>query len=129
MEDIVRIIAVGIIAAVLAITIKKTNPEMAMQVNIAAGILIFLLLMSHLTQAIDFIRRFSENYSMAYSAVTVVLKIIGIAYLCEFAVQILKDTGEGAIASKVELGGKVLIMVLTLPMLTNFTELILSLLE
>ena len=128
MEDAVKLIAIGIIAAILAITIKKTNPELAVQVSIAAGVVIFFTLLSYLSSAIEMIRYFASQYQEVYDRNTIVLKIIGIAYLCEFAIQVLRDAGEGAIASKVELGGKLIILVITLPLLTSFTQRILSIL-
>ena len=128
MEDAVKLIAIGIIAAILAITIKKTNPELAVQVSIAAGVVIFFMLLSYLSSAIEMIRDFASQYQEVYDGIKIVLKIIGIAYLCEFAIQVLRDAGEGAIASKVELGGKLIILVITLPLLTSFTQRILSIL-
>lgn len=126
--DAAKIAAVGIIAAVLSLTIKKSNPEIAMQVGIGAGVLIFLMLLQYLAEAVEFIRNLTAQYAAAYEGFQVVLKIIAIAYITEFAVQSLKDAGEGAIASKVELAGKVIIMVVTLPLLGAFQELVLSLL-
>lgn len=56
-----------------------------------------------------------------------ILKIIGIAYIAEFASQITKDAGQGAIASKIELGGKILILAMAIPILTVMIETILKL--
>ena len=125
--DIVKIAAVGLVAGLLAIIIKKNNPELSVQISIAAGIMIFLMVADQLVYAVDFLRNFSEQYEGVYEGVKVVLKITGIAYVCEFAVQILRDAGENATASKIELGGKVMIMVVTLPLLGNFLDIILSL--
>lgn len=124
--EIAKIVCVGIIAGILAVTIKKTNPELAMQVSIAAGVILIAMLLSYLSSAVSFIKDFVAKYQTLYNGILVVIKVVGIAYLCEFAVQVLKDAGEGAIASKVEMGGKVIIMVMTLPLLANFAELILS---
>ncbi len=63
MEDAVKLIAIGIIAAILAITIKKTNPELAVQVSIAAGVVIFFMLLSYLSSAIEMIRDFASQSS------------------------------------------------------------------
>lgn len=126
--DIVKIIAIATIAGVISVTIKKTNPEMAMQLGIVAGIVIFLMLLSYLSQAVEFIKNFAANYKLAYDGINLVLKVVGIAYICEFAIQVLSDAGEGSLASKVEFGGKIMIMVMTLPMLGQFAQLILGLL-
>ncbi len=68
----------------------------------------------------------SANMNMMY--LQTILKIIGIAYIAEFGAQIAKDAGQAAIASKIELAGKVLILVLAIPILTAVIEMVLSLL-
>ncbi len=121
--DIAQIAAIGLVAGVLAVSIKKTNPEIAMQVSIAAGVIILLAVLPNLTQAVEFITDLSVVSGLT-EGVSLVLKITGIAYLCEFAVQVLRDANEGAIATKVELAGKLIILVLTLPLLGEFIELV-----
>jgi stage III sporulation protein AD len=60
--------------------------------------------------------------------ITTILKVIGIAYLADFGAQLCKDAGESAIAAKIELGGKILILLLAIPILTALMELILKIL-
>lgn len=127
--DILKIAALGIVSAVLVLTIKKTHPEMAIQLSIAAGIILFLFSLDYLKEVVSFIRDFSDKFSFAYSSIMLVIKIIGIAYVCEFTVQILKDAGESSIASKVELAAKLLVVVISLPLLSTFMELVLGLLK
>ncbi len=125
--DILKISALGIVSAVLVITIKRTHPEMALQLSIIAGLIIFLFSIDYLREVVDFIRDFSQKFSFAYSSILLVIKIIGIAYICEFTIQILKDAGESAIASKVELAAKLVVIVVSLPLLTTFLDLVLGL--
>ena len=113
---------------ILAVAVKKTNPELGMQVSIAAGVIVFCLVLGYLAQAVDFIRSFAEQYGALYQGTLVLLKVIGIAYLCEFGVQVLKDAGENALAVKVELAGKVIIFAVTLPLIGQFAQMVLELL-
>lgn len=126
--DIVKIALAGIIAGVLVIAIKQKQPEIAMQVSMVAGLIIFIYVLDYLVTAINYIRNIVTKYNIPYESITIVLKIIGIAYICEFAVQILKDTGEASIASKVELAGRVLIIVISIPIITSFMNMVLGLL-
>lgn len=64
------------------------------------------------------------NVRVAY--IDVVLRIIGIAYLTEFAAQVSRDAGEGALGQKVELGGKALILVLAVPIVGALVHLVLG---
>ncbi len=126
--EIAKIAAIGLIAGVLAVTLKKTNPEIAMQVSIAAGILLFILVVDQLSEAVARIESFTEKYQSFCEGAGIVLKVVGISYIAEFAVQILKDAGEGALSSKVEMAAKVVIMLLTLPLLEEFADMVFSLL-
>lgn len=67
----------------------------------------------------------NANVNIVY--VETILKIIGIAYIAEFASQISKDAGQGSIASKIELGGKILILTMAIPILTVLIETIIQL--
>ncbi len=126
--EIVKIALIGIIAGVLVVAIKQKQPEIGMQVSIVAGLIIFIYALDYLVTAVDYIRDVVLRYDIPYESITIVLKIIGIAYVCEFAVQILKDTGESSLASKVELAGRVFIIVLSLPIMTSFLNMVLGLL-
>ncbi len=68
----------------------------------------------------------NANINLVY--VQTILKIIGIAYIAEFGAQIAKDAGQGAIASKIELAGKVLIMIMAIPIISVIIETVIGLL-
>ncbi|MEH7452246.1 stage III sporulation protein AD, partial [Gottfriedia acidiceleris] len=85
-----------------------------------------LFLLDKVQFLLDQIQKLANQASIKNVYVETLLKIIGIAYIAEFGVQITKDAGQGAIASKIELGGKVLILVLAVPILTALIETILS---
>jgi stage III sporulation protein AD len=126
--EIVKIAVIGIIAGILVVTIKQRQPEIGMQVSLVAGLIIFIYVLDYLVTAVDYIKDIVTKYDIPYDGITIVLKIIGIAYICEFAVQILKDTGENSLASKVELAGRVFIIVLSLPIITSFMNMVLGML-
>lgn len=126
--EIVQIAAVGLVAAVLVVMIRQKQPELAMQVSIVAGLIIFIYVLDYLATAVEYIRDVVADYDIPYESIAIVLKIIGIAYICEFAVQILKDTGESSLSSKVELAGRVLIIVLSLPVITSFMNMVIGML-
>jgi len=126
---IVGIVVVGVVSGILAVTVKKTNPEISLQISVAAGCVILMMCMDYLKKAVGFMRDFSEKLGAGLAGIEPVLKIIGIAYLCEFAVQALKDSGESAIAAKVELGGKLVMIVMTMPLFTQFVDLVMQMTE
>ncbi len=126
--EILRFAGLGVTAAVLALMIRSTHPSMALNIGIAAGILLFLAALGPLRGIVDFVENIANRYGIDADYIGVVLKVIGVAYIAEFAVQICKDAGENA-AGKVELGGKVLMLSLSLPVMGALLELIGSLLR
>jgi stage III sporulation protein AD len=90
------------------------------------GCVIFLFLVDQIYEIIRMIERIAINASVNLIYVETILKIIGIAYIAEFGAQITKDAGQGAIASKIELGGKILILTMAIPILTVIIETVLG---
>jgi stage III sporulation protein AD len=88
---------------------------------------IFLFLVDQIALIINMIERLAINANVNLIYVETILKIIGIAYIAEFAAQITKDAGQGSLASKIELGGKVLILAMAIPILTVLIETIIQL--
>jgi len=91
------------------------------------GCVIFLFLVDQISEIIRMIERIAINANINLIYVETILKIIGIAYIAEFGAQITKDAGQGAIASKIELGGKILILAMAIPILTLIIETIITL--
>jgi stage III sporulation protein AD len=120
--DIFQIVAVGIVGGILAVMLKKENPTFAVLVSLAVAVLIFIFLMPPLAALIALISNITGLLSTGQEYVLVVVQIIGIAYVAEFGAQICQDAGEGSIASKIELAGKVLIMGVAAPIIISLVE-------
>lgn len=127
--DIVKIAAIGVIAGILALTLRKSNPEIALQLSLAAGGVILLMLMGYIGRAAEFLEELNRGLGENGKAVEKVMKIVAIAYIAELSASSIKDAGESAIAGKVELAGKIIIAVMTLPVLKQFGDMLLGLLE
>ncbi len=127
--EILQIVAIGIIATLFAIILKQQKPELAIYISIAAGLFIFFLILGQLSGVIDILSKIVQKSQIDTIYLSTLLKIIGIAYITEFGANICRDAGEGAIASKIELGGKVIIMVMALPILAGLMEIILKIIS
>lgn len=125
--DILQIVCVGIIAVVLSSTIKKQRPELALQIGIATGLLIFIVVIVKLSAVIDFLQTFSKKANIDSTYINILLKIVGIAYIAEFGAEVCKDAGESSIASKIELAGKVTIVILAVPIISSLLDLVIKL--
>ncbi len=124
--QIIQIIGIGFVATILIIILKKQKPEIAVQVSIVTGVVIFMLLVSKLSAVVDVLGNYAEKAGIKPVYFATVLKITGIAYIAEFGAEICKDAGESAIASKIELAGKVIIVVLAVPIITSMLDLIME---
>ncbi len=120
--DIIKIIGIGLIAVIIVIILKQYKPEFTIYVSICAGIIILGLVMTRLSAIIQLLTELSNKVSDTNGFLTVLIKITGIAFLTEFAVSICKDSGESAIASKVDLGGKVIIISMSIPIISALLE-------
>ena len=125
--DITKVIALGLIGTIFSVLLKKENPQIAMLTAAATGILIFLMLCSPLGELISLLRETAEQAGVGEGYFGIVLKVIGIAYLTQFGAQLCADAGESAIASKIELAGKVLMMAAAVPVLTGLLETVIGL--
>ncbi|MDF2988172.1 MAG: stage sporulation protein [Eubacterium sp.] len=125
--DILQIVCIGIIAVILSVTIKQQKPEIALQVSIATGLLIFVLIVVKLSAVVEFIKTFSRKADIDPTYITILLKIVGIAYISEFGAEVCKDAGESSIASKIELAGKVIIVILAVPIISSLLDLVVKL--
>ena len=126
--DIIKIIGIGLIALIVIIIIKQYRPEFAVYISVGAGILIFSLIASKLAGIIEVVKSLANKTNINYDFILLLLKITGIAILTEFAVSICKDSGETAIANKVDFGGKVLIMSMSVPILTSLVQIVVNIL-
>ncbi|KJJ40702.1 stage III sporulation protein AD [Bacillus subtilis] len=123
----VQIVGLGLIATFLSLIVKEQKPTFAFLIVVFAGCAIFLYLVDQIYDIIRMIEKIAINANVNMVYVQTILKIIGIAYIAEFGAQLTKDAGQGAIASKIELAGKILILVMAVPILTVIIETILGL--
>lgn len=128
MDDVIKIIGIGLISLIIIIIIKQYRPEFAIYVSLIAGVLIFSFVIGKFSSIINLLKSISNKAGINSSFLSILLKITGIAFLAEFAVSICKDSGESAIASKIELGSKVIIITMSLPIISSLLDVILRIL-
>ena len=127
--EVIRIIGVGLIALIIIILLKQYKPEFAIYISLLTGVLILLLVADELSGIISLLQSFADKVSINSTFLVLLIKITGIAFLSEFAVSICKDSGEAAIASKIEIGTKIIIISMSIPIISSLLEIILSVLH
>lgn len=126
--DIIKIIGIGLIALIVIIIIKQYRPEFAVYVSLIAGALILLLILDKMSGVINLLTNLANKTSINKDFIFLLIKITGIAFLTEFAVSICKDAGESAIATKIYMGGKVMIVAISIPIISSLLETIVKIL-
>lgn len=128
MDEIIKIVGIGLVGLVVVIILKQYRPEYAIYISIIAGILILFLVMDKLSGIINLLKSISDKTYINKQFLGILLKITGIAIATEFAVSICSDAGEKAIASKIEIGSKVIIIAMSIPIISSLLELIIEIL-
>ncbi len=124
--SIVQISILGIAGMLLSIQLKQQKPEYALYLCIAVSVAIFFGIFQGVKSMIDMIREMTAGIELHSSYITVLLKMLGITYIAEFASGICRDGGHQTIAAQIEVFSKVTILVLSLPILTALLDVIQS---
>lgn len=126
--EIIKIIGIGLISLIMIIIIKGYRPEFAIYISLIAGVLIFSLIFGKISGIIEMINNLANKSWVNKEFLGLLIKITGIAILTEFAVSICKDSGESAIASKIDIGGKVTIIAISIPIISSLLETVIKVL-
>ena len=126
--EIIKIVGVGFIVTMLILMLKKDRPEFAIQLSLTLTIVIFLIILNKVQVVLQLFYDLAEKANISMMYLNTLLKIIGIAYITEFGAQVCKDAGEGAIAGKIEFAGKVMVMVMAIPIIALVIDTIVKLL-
>ena len=127
METLLKICAIGIAALIIISIVKTYKPEFTVEVTLCAGMILLYFIIDGLKYGFGFIANIYEDLSYGKEYFPIILKVLGIAYITEFAAAICQDAGEKSIASKVELAGKIAIFFAAIPVFTSLLDLLNSL--
>jgi stage III sporulation protein AD len=121
--EIVKIVAIAIVCALLCTVLKQYKPEYAIVVQLAASVFILLLVVSAMGDLINAVRELVNGSGIDTEYLTLLLKALGVAVLTQLAADACRDSGETALSNKVELAGKVTILLLCLPLVKAMIQL------
>jgi len=109
-------------SAILAVLLKKDRAELSITLSIAAGLVIFLYILSQIGVVFQFMTQMVEMTDIEATYFFQLLKMLGVAYVAEFSSSICKDAGHQSIAGMIELFAKLSIVALSIPGLTFLLE-------
>ena len=128
MDGLYKIIAVGIISALIIICLKNANSELAAPVSVASGLLILLMTVSYVKEFVSFFGDIASVAGIGEGIYKIVLKVLAISYLSEFSSGAVEDLGQKNLSEKIQFAGKAIMIVLAMPLLKNLIEKVVALL-
>lgn len=126
--DLVKVIGIALVTTFAVMVLKPTKPELAAVVSIAGGVIVLLMFVDSLGQVLSGFMAIVNRTGVQSEVFSALLKIIGIGYLTDFAAGICADAGNNSMAQKVTLAGKVIILVLAMPIIDNLIQIIVGIL-
>lgn len=128
LDIIFKIIGIALITVVASLIVKPVRSDFAMIITLVGGIIVLALLLSSISSALSLISGIANKTGVNGTLLSLVFKIIGIGYLTEFSASICADAGSSSLGDKVLLGGKIVILVMSLPIITNILNIVMELL-
>ncbi len=125
--NMAQIVATGLIGTVLCVLLKKQSPEISLLTAVATGVFIFISLCDKLGVLLTLLEETAEKAGVNGGYFAIVLKVTGIAYLAQFGMQLCIDAGETSIAGKIELAGKIMMMIVSAPVLLSLLDVVMGL--
>ena len=122
-------VGIGIVAAALTLLFKQYKPEYAMMISLCCTVLFFGVLLAEMIPAFSLMRETADRTGVSSSYVKILLKCLGVCYLTETGSQVCKEAGQLSAAFQLELSGRVMILLLTLPLFRNLLDIVLTLLR
>lgn len=126
---IVRLCCIAVVTAIGAFILKNNRSELVPLCLTAGGIIMFLYAFDYLTESVEFIKSFTQGTGIDNEIVKIIFKIIGIGFLIELTAGSIKDLGFDSVADKLILCGKIIIFVVSVPILNGTYKIIISLIN
>lgn len=126
---ILQLCAVAVITAICAFILKSQKSDLVPLCITAGGILLVLCGFDYLSESISFIKQFTEQANVDKSVVRIIFKVVGVGYLFELTASSIKDLGFESIAEKLVLCGKIVIFVMSVPILQSLFGVIIKLIQ
>jgi len=126
---IFRLCCIAVITAVCALILKNHKSELVPLCLTAGGIIMFLYAFDYLSASVEFIKTFTQNTGIDNEIIRVIFKVVGIGFLVELTAGSVKELGFESVADKLVLCGKIIIFVVSVPILSGTYKIIVSLIE
>lgn len=126
--EIIKIVGIGLITVFTIMIVKPIKPEVSIIIGLCGGILLLTQTINYILEVVATFTGLFDKTGLNSNLLSIVLKIIGVGYLTEFSASLCNDSGNTSIGDKILFAGKVIILFIALPIITNIIEIIMRLL-
>lgn len=127
--NILSIVGIGLVGALLGIILRQYKPEFSIYISLLVGIIILAVLISVISPVLDTIKELTDAVNLNDIYGKVLLKALAICYITQLASDCCADAGEKAIAGKLEMAGKIAIVVISLPLFQSLVNVVTGLIS
>lgn len=126
---VLKLCCIAAVTAVCALILKSHKSELVPLCLTAGGIIMFLYAFDYLSESVEFLKSFAETTGIENEIIRVIFKILGIGFLIELTANSVKELGFEGVADKLILCGKIVIFVVSIPILSSTYKIILDLIK
>ena len=127
--SLISVVFAAVIVVLIALKLREMGSGYGILMSIGACVMVMYFVIGRFRQIAGYIDRLVSYVSVDITYIDIILKMIGIAYICQFATDICKDAGYQAIASQVEMAGKISLILLSMPVLMSVIDLVVAIVE
>ena len=111
----IKIVLLAVVFSVILYFLKNVNSDIFVPALICCGVILTSYSISYLQEVFDFVNTIVGLSKLDFGYYKIIIKIIGLSYLVEFGASTVEDIGYKSIADKLVLVGKIMILVVALP--------------
>lgn len=120
--DVFKLAAIALTGAVLSLTVKQYKQDIAVLTGLITGLVILFYVCSGVGDIFSQLSEIIEKSGVKMEYIAAIIKILGVCIISQFSAEVCRDAGQNAIASKLEMAGKILILTFTLPIISDFLD-------
>lgn len=122
MFTVVKIAVFCMVGVLVALQIKGANPGFSTYIGVAIGVVLLVFCVNEIRAVVDKLEDIFQSLGSAGGYLQILLKVMGITYICEFSSSICKDAGFQTVSDQIDVLGKVSVMISGLPILFAVVE-------
>ncbi len=125
--SIVSICVIAIVATILSLTVRRYNAELSLLISIGASVIILLSVIQYILTSVETVTTMLLKADINSQYILILLKVIGICFVTEFACDCTKEAGYDSLSSNIALAGKIIVLITAMPLFKNILSVVTSL--